>query len=77
MSLKQKMLAHYGKREVMVNRVIFSEEESARRFARFLNRHLGSGQASLSGSVVTVGAVPIGAVEIACQAIDEEPVCIV
>ena len=56
----QQLLAEWQVGQPMVRRVCFFHETTARRFARFLNRHLGNGRAAVEGACVIVGALPLG-----------------
>jgi len=59
--------------QVLVTEVEFLEEENAKRLTRFLNQHIGPGQASKRGNNVIVGAVPAKVMRLAYTAIGASP----
>jgi hypothetical protein len=73
MKYSDNLAREYGRGQLMVEWVEYSERVNAERLARFLNRHLGSGQASVQGNVVLVGEVPCGAMKKAYLAIGALP----
>lgn len=58
MSIKNELQELWTPGQVLITEVSFFDENTARRFTRFLNRHLGSGQASKRGQHVIVDAIP-------------------
>lgn len=73
MTYAQKIRELHFPKQVMVTEVEFFEEENAKALARFLNRHIGPGQASKRRNNVIVGALPVSVMRFAYTSIGAVP----